>query len=386
MNIIKQGDKTYKYEFFWRNSEKEKSYDSENKLLPFPVHVNVNLWVDKNTFLQQLKQAQKIFTKTKKFKELPLKEHKDCLLCDKKNIVTGVFTVNGIKWNTGMSHYINKHNVKPSDEFIDYIYRFINNNKSEGPQVIGKIKAQKIIRYDKKMLKLDHNQLLIMDSLFLHGSKRFYKDCHNNNVFRYSEHYGLLDFDNDGLNKIIIFTNTNKVDSIDDDIYLPKYNAESFDYEYIFHTHPITEKRPGGRVNCGILYEFPSVSDIFHFITHYNRGRTCGSLVVTAEGMYIIRKHVNDDKNIKVNDDDLYADMLKVLWDAQKLAIEQYGTDFNAYKFYSVIAQNRTYINMINAVINKHHVHIDFYPRVKDKKGRWFINTIYLSVNIVEIK
>ena len=120
MNTIKQGDKTYKYEFFWRDDKNEKSYDSENKLLPFPVHQNENSWIDKNIFLKQLKKAQKIFTEKKKFKQLPTDQYKDCLLCDKKNIVTGTFTVNGMKWNTGMSHYINKHNVKPSNEFIDY--------------------------------------------------------------------------------------------------------------------------------------------------------------------------------------------------------------------------------------------------------------------------
>jgi len=385
MNTIKQGDKTYKYEFFWRDDENEKSYDSENKLLPFPVHQNENSWIDKNIFLKQLKKAQKIFTEKKKFKQLPTDQYKDCLLCDKKNIVTGTFTVNGMKWNTGMSHYINKHNVKPSNEFIDYIYRFINNT-TDTEEVIGRIKAQQIVRHNKKMLKLDTNQLLIIDALLEHGSKQRYKDCHNHNVFRYSEHYGLLDFNNNGLEKIIIFANTNKVDSVDDDIYLPKHNAESFDYEYIFHTHPVTAKKPGGRVYCGVLYEFPSVSDIFHFINHYNTGRTCGSLVITAEGMYIIRKLINDDKNIKVNEDELYDNMLKVLWAAQKIAIEKYGTEFNAYKFYSVIAQDRTYINMVNKVINKHQIHIDYYPRVKDKKGRWFINTIYLSVNIVELK
>ena len=78
--------------------------------------------------------------------------------------------------------------------------------------------------------------------------------------------------------------------------------------------------------------------------------------------------------------------MLKVLWDAQKIAIEKYGTEFATYKFYSLIAQDRTYINMINKVINQYQIHIDYYPRVKDKKGRWYINTIYLSVYVTEVK
>lgn len=386
MNTIKQGNSTYKYEFFWRDKESEKVYDSENKLLPYPKHQNVNEWVDKKVFLEQLLEAQKIFAEKKKFKKFSPSQYKDCLLCDKKDISTGVFTVNGIKWANGMAHYINKHNIKPSDEFIDYIYRFMNSTTTDEPKVIGKIKGEEVVRHNKKMLKLDRNQILIMDALMWHGGKKFYKDCKNHNIYRYSEHYGLLDFNNSGLEKIIIFANTNKVDPIDDDIYLPRHNAESFDYEYIFHTHPVTAGRPGGRVHCGILYEFPSVSDVFHFINHYNTGRTCGSLVITAEGLYIIRKYINDDKNIKINEDELYNDMLKVLWEAQKLAIELYGTDFTTYKFYSVIAQNTKFINMINKIINQHQVHIDFYPRMRDRRGKWFINTIYLSVYIIELK
>lgn len=385
MNTIKKGDSIYKYEFLWRDNKYEKEYDSENKLLPYPVHNNVNTWVDKEIFLQQLSSAQKIFTERNKFKVYPKSKYRDCLLCDKKHIITGVFTVNGIKWNNGMAHYINKHNIKPSDEFIDYIYRFTN-NITEVSHIIGKVKAQQVIKHNKKMLKLDRNQILIMDALMWHGGKKFYKDCNNNNIYRYSEHYGLLDFSNSGLEKIIIFANTNKVDPIDDDIFLPRHNVESYDYEYIFHTHPVTGKKPGGRVFCGVLYEFPSVSDIFHFINHYNSGRTCGSLVITAEGLYIIKKHIDDDENIKINEDDLYNDMLKIIWDAQKIAIEKFGTEFKPYTFYSIIAQDRTYINMINKVINKHQLHIDYYPRLRDKKGRWYINTIYLSVYVTEVK
>jgi len=385
MNVIKKGNLTYKYEFYWRDDFDVNIYDSENKLIPYPEHNNLNTWADKEIFLLQLKTAQQIFTKQHKFREYSKSKYKNCLICNKKNIITGLFTVNGIKWNNGMAHYINKHNIKPSEEFIDYIYRF-NNNLTDKPHVIGKIKAQEVIRHNKKMLRLDRNQILIMDALMWHGGKKFYKDCNNNNIYRYSEHYGLLDFTNNGLEKIIIFANTNKVDPIDDDIFLPRHNVESYDYEYIFHTHPITGGRPGGRVKCGILYEFPSVSDIFHFINHYNTGRTCGSLVITAEGLYMIKKYIDDDLNIKINEDDLYNEMLKVLWDSQKIAIEKYGTDFATYKFYSAIAQDRTYINMINKVINKYQIHIDYYPRVKDKKGRWYINTIYLSVYVTEVK
>jgi hypothetical protein len=382
MNIIKKGNVTYKYEFYWRDNKNDKTYDSGGKILMWPI-ASDKKWPDMDIFLKHLEFSQEIFIDKNKFKKVDKKYHKNCLICGKKNIVTGHFMVNGMMWDDGMVHYIKKHNIKPSEEFIDYVYRFTNNlHKLE--RVVGKIKPTKIIKYNKKMLKLDRNQILIMDALMWHGSKKFYKDCKNNNIYRYSEHYGLLDFNAEGLEKIVIFANTNKVDSIDDDIFLPRHNPDSYDYEYVFHTHPITGKKPGGRVFCGILYEFPSVSDVFHFVNHYNNGNTYGSIVVTAEGLYIIRKFVNNDKNIEFNEDDLYEELSKVIWDAQNLSIKKYGTEFDTNEFYAVIAQDTTYINMINKILNNHDLHIDFYPRTKDKNGGWYINTIYLSVNVME--
>lgn len=383
MSIIKKGNETYKYEFYWKYNKNVDEYDSDGNPLKFPVN-NDNIWDDKNIFLPQLLNTQKILINDNKYKKLQKNKYKNCLLCDKKNIITKIFTVNNVRWDNGMEHYIRVHNIIPEDEFIDYIYRF-NNNLGDIQNNI-KLEGKEVVKNDKKMLKLDRNQILIMDALMWHGGKKYYKDCDNNNIYRFSEHYGLLDFNNTGLEKIIIFANTTKVDPIDDDIFLPRHNVESFDYEYIFHTHPVTGKKPGGRVYCGVLYEFPSVSDVFHFINHYNTGRTCGSLVITAEGLYIIKKLVTDNKQITINDDDLYNDMLKILWKSQEMAIEEYGTEFNANTFYSVIAQDRKYIDMINKVINKHEIQIDYYPRIRDKHGKWFINTIYLSVYAVDIK
>lgn len=383
MSIIKKGNDTYKYEFYWKYNKNVDEYDSNNDPLKFPIHNDTN-WDDKNVFIAQLQKTQKVLINDNKYKKLKKNKYKDCLLCDKKNIITKIFTVNNVRWDNGMEHYIRVHNIIPNDEFIDYIYRFTNNLGVNENNL--KLQGKEVVKNNKKMLKLDRNQILIMDALMWHGGKKYYKDCDNNNIYRFSEHYGLLDFNNSGLEKIIIFANTTKVDPIDDDIFLPRHNVESFDYEYIFHTHPVTGKKPGGRVYCGVLYEFPSVSDVFHFINHYNTGRTCGSLVITAEGLYIIKKLVTDNKQITINDDDLYNDMLKVLWKSQEIAISEYGTEFNANKFYSVIAQDRTYINMINEIINKHDIQIDYYPRIRDKHGKWFINTIYLSVFATDIK
>ena len=383
MNIIKINNISYKYEFLWRSTRKESSFDSNGNLLPFPIH-NKKEWVDKDTFVGQLESVQKMLYSAKKYHPYESSQYKDCLLCDKKNAVTGLFSVNNMRWESCVKHYINKHNIVPDIEFMDFIYRYANSNKSKS-SVVGRINGIKIVKSNKKYLKIDRNQLLIMDALMKHGGEKIYKDKKNKEIYRYSEHAGLLDFNNSGLEKIIISGNTTRIDPNDDDIYLPKNMIEAFDYEYIFHTHPPTPV-PGGRVSSGILYEFPSVSDIFHFMEHYNQGRTQGSIVIAPEGLYIIRKRDVNDKLIKINEDKFYDNTIKVMWKCQREAISKYGKKFTTDTFYSKIAQDKSYIEMINNTINKYKIHIDYYSRIKDSQNEWIIDTIYLPVYIVELQ
>ena len=52
-----------------------------------------------------------------------------------------------------------------------------------------------------------------------HGSYKQYYD--EKDKFIYSEHAGLLDFSNSGLEKIIVYANTNRISMEDDEILLP---------------------------------------------------------------------------------------------------------------------------------------------------------------------
>lgn len=368
MNIFKVHNKIYKYESYWRDSKDEKIYDSLDKQLPWPTPEKVE-WQNAELFITKLQEIEKYLLKKEKFKKYD--EPKSCLLCNAKNITTGYFIVNNIIWEDGLIHYIKNHNIKPSNEFVDYIFRFypkdINRNRNRQRKKTIKIRGISVIKSDMKYLKIDRNQILILDALMEHGSYRYYNDADNKGVFRYSEHAGLLDFNDDGLEKIIIYGNTTRVDEDDDDIFLPKNMDEAYDYEYIFHTHPATPK-PGGRAAIGILYEFPSISDIFHFIDHYNDGQTQGSIVITAEGMYIIRKKNRNDKKIVMNENKFYKSASHIYANVQKDAVEKYGIEFNTNTFYSKISQDKSFINRINKVVNQFEIHIDFYSRVKDEK------------------
>lgn len=379
MRTIKLGNKIYRYESFWRSSITSRTLDYNGKVLPYPK-INIK-WQGRNLFLGKLILAQKNLKKKGKFIEYEKEEFKNCLICGKKNVTKILYDVNRTRWEDGLVHYIEEHKIKPSDEFIDIIFKYMID-----PRVLSRkktIKGTQIVKYNKVYLKLDRNQILIMDALMQHGSKRSYIDDKNNKVYRYSEHAGLLDFDQNKLEKIIVSGNTTRVDEYDDEIYLPNNIKDAFDYEYIFHTHPATPK-PGGRVKYGVLYEFPSISDMFHFMDHYNNGKTQGSIIIAAEGMYVIKKKKHDNNNININEDKFYRECVDKYKKVQNNAIKKYGIKFTDNGFYSKIAQDKTYINELNKIFNKYKMHVDFYSRVKNSKNRWIIDTIYLPVYAIE--
>jgi hypothetical protein len=405
MNTFKFGNKSYKYESFWRNKYSSKEYDAFENLLPYPK--KEVYWPTREQFLQRLIEIEKNLDERKKFIEYEKKIYKDCLLCGQKNISTKLYDINRIRWEDGLTHYIEFHTVKPTDAFIDFIFRYRINKSVKVKRINGKL----IKIYDKNYLRLDRNQILIMDSLMQHGSKRIYIDKENKKIFRYSEHSGLLDFDDIGLDKIIISGKTNRIDINDDEIFMPNNMEDAIDFEYFFHTHPPTGGI-GGRIKIGILYEFPSISDIFHFMDHYNQGITQGSIVLTPEGLYIIRKLVYNGKKIKIDDNKFYRNMINVINNIQDAAIEKYGKTLSKIKsnqsnktknnsmkitrhsqnnkfdkfFYEIISKDVSYINKINQTLNLYKMHIDYYPRQKSVDGSWIIDTIYLPIYSIEIK
>ena len=159
---------------------------------------------------------------------------------------------------------------------------------------------------------------------------------------------------------------------------------EAFDYEYMFHTHPPTPK-PGGRANEGILYEFPSISDMFHFIDHYNDGNIQGSIVLAAEGIYVIRSYkIPLDQKIIILDQSKVINELEHKYiELEHKAIKKYGIKFTTNYFYSKIAQNKKFIGEFNNTIRKYNIEIAYYPRIKNKK-LWKLPTVYLPIASIE--
>lgn len=249
-------------------------------------------------------------------------------------------------------------------------------------QLFGKIitKSNK-----KRYIKIKRNQLLILDALLNDGGfDKKYID--KKNMVRYSEHSGHLGFNSSTIDRIIVSALTNREDADDTDILLPHNLYDTYEYKYFFHTHPPTPY-PGGRAKDGILYEFPSISDIFHFIDHYNSGNTIGSIVVTAEGYYIIYPKTFDIKKIKYDielEDEIFEYLENEITNIQKKALNKYGSDFTIDHFYKNIAKDTNFLKMYNKMLSKYlgnQLKVILKTRQYDNLSKtWIIKQLYLPI------
>lgn len=358
--------KIYNMIGIWKKSKSDNSVDSKGQPFLFPCEGI--FWTGKEQFIDRLMDIQQYINKKHKIKKKNNKTK--CLLCDEM-LYQSIYTHQGYLWNNTLNHYVLTHNYEPPRVFIDKVF---NCDISIKKNII----ISGII--SNKFLKLERNQLMILDALMKHGGyKKKYYDTENKNIIRYSEHAGYLDIKNNSINNIIVSGNTSRVDRGDEEIFLPKNTEDSFNYEYIFHTHPPTPK-PGGRAKFGILYEFPSMGDIFHFIDHYNDGKVIGSLIMTPEGLYNIRKKIQDKKKIEINEQEFYVSMKKTFKKLQVESIEKYGDEFTTHTFYSVIAQDKTYIKKANDTLEKFQMTIDFFQREANSNGQWIVDTVYIPL------
>jgi hypothetical protein len=394
MNIIKINHNIFRYESFWRPVEDNLIFDFNDAELPYPEQSST-IWQNKKIFLKKLNDVSQISNRRSTFIPYERDDFKDCLLCKKKNITTGLHQIKNIRWENGLNHYVNIHNIVPSEEFIDFVFNYETTELNKRSITVGRINATIEINQNKKYLKVHRNQILIMDALMKHGSYRSYIENSKKTIYRFSEHAGMLDFNDTGLERFIIKGNTNRIPKGDNTIYLPnEFTEKDLDYEYIFHTHPPTHGL-GGRIDDGVLYEFPSVGDVLHFSRVYNSflidditsiPTVQGSIIVAPEGMYIIRKKEFDNKEIDLGMS-FMREYSNKLFNIEQLAIDLYGPtpeDITEKMFYEEISQDREYIDLLNKYLNKNGLHIDYYARIKDDHGHWIIDTLYLPVYVVE--
>lgn len=233
-----------------------------------------------------------------------------------------------------------------------------------------------------KYIMITTNQLQILDALLYDGGTKKYID--KKKKLRYSEHSGLFDLKKGSVDKIIISAKTNREDKDDNDILLPQSHVEQLKYEYIFHTHPATPYA-GARAISGIIYEWPSISDLYHFIYHYNEGEVLGSIIVAPEGIYMIQAN-KDVKYIDYPANNFFKKMENIQTTIQNEAIQKYGIDYSNHRqkiYYETVIQDETYINKYKKMVKKYfnnNIIIKYKARQYNKQmGKWIIDKLYIK-------
>lgn len=341
--------------------------------LPFPKPVPVSKhWVDKNKFINKLSWVENILKCTGKFESN--KKKSQCKLCKKKSITTGKFVLNRIVWDDGLVHYIKKHNIYPGSFMIDFVMNLIDSKELLKKNI--KIKCEEQMRYGSRYIKITRNQLLVLDILMKSGSKKIY---YHGDKTKYSEQSGYFEIDKNNLTlkSISIDASAKRIDTADSEIFLPSSETDLSKHKIVFHTHPETPEL-GSRVANGVLYEFPSSGDIFHFIDNNINGNVDFSVIMAPEGIYIIRKIGKLEFS-----QELYKLYNSVAFSIQKEYIKKYDAcklPIDREYFYSTISQDTSCIHKLNKFLKDFNIIIDYYPRNKIE-NKWIVDTIYIKLD-----
>ena len=378
MNVLIKNNKINYYEGIWRKSNNKKKYDMLNNLFPYPIKSKSKITNKYLDFVKKLKIIQNKLKNNNKITKYTI--NKKCLFTNKIFSKYKLYNLYNVNWDNTLIYYIEKFNVKPTKDFYNFINSItINNNKfnlsNNYKFKYFKVKSNIYKKYNSKYLLFTENIIRIMDALYYDGSYRHYK---YKNDYKYSEHSGLIDFDNKSIDKIIVNAKENYIDPNDDIIFLPQNIDNEEDYEFIFHTHPKTKDR----IKDNIIYEFPSASDIMNFCENYNDGKTQGSIVIAPEGIYIIHTIDNNYKIKQPNLDEEYL-LENNIFKIHNESIKKYGKKFTKNIYYNKIIKDKTFLNKYNKLLSKYNIKIKYNYRIK-KKNNYIIPKFSLKFSVIE--
>lgn len=95
----------------WRDGYWEDASDDGKFVIPIP---RKNKWKGQEAFLIKLSGAQD------KADKVYYKGYSTCRICHKKN-GSSSYVLGGWEWPCGLEHYIEAHNVRPTNDFIHFI-------------------------------------------------------------------------------------------------------------------------------------------------------------------------------------------------------------------------------------------------------------------------
>jgi len=298
-------------------------------------------------------------------------------------------------------NYTNTQYPKPNTKIKIYGYQLhlLTSHNIIDSIFYKKICTNIIPNLDIEWCLMSTNGLNIIDGLYEIGSNQIYieknKNIYGSKKSRFSEHSGFIYFEKNKITNITVMTGS-RVDPADPLIFMPTNCLEALEVNYIFHTHPKTPYI-GSRIKNGIIYEFPSISDIIHFIEHHNNGKLLGSIVVAPEGIYIIRKNNFDRKNIQIDYDIFVGELEEIFMECYNDSYSKYSViNYNNLKingeiklpdifFYEQISINYEYIDKINKVLVKYDLFIDYYARILFNRpdiytNKWIFDDIYVPL------
>lgn len=355
--------------------------------------------------IDKLKSIQKICRKQKS----TISKRSNLSRFKKIGLTTNhIYKLAGVIWDDSIIDNITNKISYPSDYFINLVLNTIIYD--------GHILNPPIYLNEKEIenfswVKLEYNCLIIIDGLFNQGSQpRYYLE--QSDKFIYSEHSGVISVVDGIVDNIIVSAQTKRTSIADSEIYLP-VNSDMFkNHPYIFHTHPNT-KTYAGRIDQGILYELPSISDILNFVKYYNYGNLQASIIFAPEGTYVLRiKKYVDKINI---DNSIISSIKKTIADIELAAVEKYMKLFSennennennenskcskcnnneentinnqnrlAYIFHKNVASDFHFIKKFNETLKPTMIYLEYYPRI-EVNGEWMfrkLNLPYLKRNI----
>ena len=310
------------------------------------------------------------------------KKTNKCFLCEREFENEFIFKMKNLKIK-----------IKETDTHLLSVHNIIND------VLYKKICSLNFSDIEIDWCLLSVNSINIIDGLYEIGSNQIYvqknKNISESKITRFSEHSGFIYFEKNIVSDIKVITDS-RVDKSDPLIYMPKNCLEALEVSYIFHTHPKTPYL-GSRIKNGIIYEFPSISDIIHFVDHHNDGKLLGSVIIAPEGIYIIRKNNFNKKNIIVDLDLMVEDLEQVFVECYTESYAKYSiinydklkfkneVKLPDYFFYGQISTNYEYINRINKILIKYDLFIDYYARIYFDKpntfsDKWIFNDIYVPM------
>ncbi len=188
-----------------------------------------------------------------------------------------------------------------------------------------------------------------------------------------------MKLDHGSFSQIVIMNNTNRQDVADKDILLPHNSPDLLEFDYLFHTHPNTHTN-GGRVSSGVLYEFPSASDIYNFMKYNEEGKAQASLIVSPEGEYIIRPRrygvrptAGREQYDKLRDAIILIEKLAIK--SKRDVLDKIQSDPEL--FHGKVSADTRFIKLYNRCLKPLELFVEYYPREK-MGNEWVLRTVNL--------